>query len=65
MFAFIAKMRGWSVQAFDDFEAAFVWLSSAEESKAEEELSPAAQKVAVHALHVPKAVPKLTARARR
>jgi hypothetical protein len=65
MFAFIAKMRGWSVQAFDDFEAAFVWLSSNEESNAETELSPAAQKVAVHAIKDFKASPKPTARARR
>jgi len=65
MFAFIAKMRGWSVQAFDDFEEAFVWLSSNEESHAEKELTPAAQKVAVQALHLPKAPPKPAARARR
>jgi hypothetical protein len=65
MFAFIAKMRGWSVQAFDDFEQAFIWLSSGEEPKAEAELSPAAQKVPVRALDVLKASPKPTARARR
>jgi hypothetical protein len=44
-------MRGWSVQAFDDFEAAFVWLSSGEGSKAEEKKPSAeAQKVPVHAI---------------
>jgi hypothetical protein len=52
------------VQAFDDFEAAFVWLSSGAESKAEEELSPAAQKVAVHALKDSKSAPKPAARVR-
>ena len=30
LFASIAKLRGWKVQAFDDFEAAVVWLSGAE-----------------------------------
>ena len=29
LFAFIAKLRGWSVQAFDDFEKALAWLSGA------------------------------------
>jgi hypothetical protein len=65
MFAFIAKMRGWSVQAFDNFEAAVMWLSSGEGTKAETELLPTAQKVAVQTLHVSKAAPKPTARARR
>jgi hypothetical protein len=32
MFAFIAKLRGWKVQAFGDFEEALTWLS-AEETK--------------------------------
>jgi hypothetical protein len=63
LFAFIAKLRGWKVQAFDDFEKAFIWLSSGEESKAEKELTPAAQKVAVRTLHVPKASPKPVSRA--
>lgn len=65
MFAFIAKMRGWSVQAFDDFEEAFVWLSSGEAPAAETELSTPAQKVAVHALKDFKASPKPASRARR
>jgi hypothetical protein len=30
MFAFIAKIRGFQVQAFEDFEAAFRWLSEEE-----------------------------------
>jgi hypothetical protein len=29
LFAFIAKLRGWSVHAFDDFEKALAWLSGA------------------------------------
>ena len=27
LFAFISKMRGWTVQAFNSFEAAILWLS--------------------------------------
>src|SRR5208282_405803 len=30
LFASIAKLRGWSVQAFNDFEEAVTWLSGAE-----------------------------------
>ena len=37
MFATIAKQRGWSVQAFDSFEAAVHWLSAATPKKFEEE----------------------------
>ena len=29
LFAFIAKLRGWSVQAFDNYEQALIWLSGA------------------------------------
>ena len=65
MLTLIANMRGWQVQAFKSFEEAVMWLSSGEESKAEEELSPAAQKVAVHAIKDFKAAPKPTTRARR
>jgi hypothetical protein len=28
-FAFIGRIKGWQVRAFDDFEAAFTWLSEA------------------------------------
>jgi hypothetical protein len=30
MFAFISTLRGWHVQAFDDFEKALLWLSEEE-----------------------------------
>ena len=35
MFAFISTLRGWQVQAFDDFEAALKWLSIDETSRGE------------------------------
>jgi formylglycine-generating enzyme required for sulfatase activity len=37
MFAFIAILHGWSVQAFDDYEAALTWLSRVEPEREEEE----------------------------
>jgi hypothetical protein len=37
MFASIARLRGWSVKAFDNFEAAVTWLSRAEQLPAEAE----------------------------
>jgi len=36
MFAFIAIMRGWNVQAFDSFENAMLWLSNSEVPAANE-----------------------------
>jgi hypothetical protein len=65
LFAFIAKLRGWKVQAFDNFEEAVTWLSSGEESKVEMELTAAAQKFPVRTLHILKAPPKPASRARR
>ena len=52
MFASIAKLRGWCVQAFDDFEEAVIWLSAAENepSAAEAEITPRAKKVPVRNL---------------
>jgi hypothetical protein len=35
MFAFISRMRGWRVQAFDDFERALLWLSEPTSKQAE------------------------------
>ncbi|HEX3857444.1 MAG TPA: hypothetical protein VHY30_09125 [Verrucomicrobiae bacterium] len=65
LFAFIAKLRGWKVQAFDNFEEAVTWLSSGKDPKVETELTAAAQKIPVRALHILKAPPKPTSRARR
>ena len=48
LFAFIAKLRGWKVQAFDSFEEAVKWLSEAESVAAEVEFSPGPKKVPVH-----------------
>jgi hypothetical protein len=64
LFAFIAKLRGWKVQAFDNFEEAITWFSSGEESKVETELTAAAQKIPVRALYVLKTPPKPPSRAR-
>jgi formylglycine-generating enzyme required for sulfatase activity len=40
LFAFIAKLRGWKVQAFDSYENAIIWLSGGDELKPETELNP-------------------------
>lgn len=47
LFASIAKQRGWSVQAFDSFEQAIIWLSAAgqEDSAAEPEFTARAEKI--------------------
>lgn len=58
LFAFIAKLRGWKVQAFDDFEKAFIWLSGDEEPHPETELTPTEKKVAVRKLNNLKAAEK-------
>jgi hypothetical protein len=50
LFAFIAKLRGWKVQAFDSFEAAVMWLSAMDNPAVETELTPTAKKVAVRQL---------------
>jgi len=50
LFAFIAKLRGWKVQAFDDFEQAYYWLSAVEEPQVETEFTSRPKKVAIHRL---------------
>jgi hypothetical protein len=50
LFAFIAKLRGWKVQAFDEFEQAVLWLSAMEEPEAETEYTPRPKKVPVRQL---------------
>jgi hypothetical protein len=47
LFAFIAKMRRWKVQAFDSFEQAVLWLSEVEGTPVEIEHTPTAKKVPV------------------
>jgi len=47
LFAFIAKLRGWKVQAFDNFEEAVTWLSAVGEPQVETEFRPGPKKVAV------------------
>jgi hypothetical protein len=51
LFAFIAKLRGWKVQAFDNFEAAVLWLSADGEPQVETEFTPKPKKVPVRQLH--------------
>ncbi len=50
LFAFIAKLRSWKVQAFDSFEAAVMWLSAADKPAEETEFTPTAKNVAVRQL---------------
>jgi hypothetical protein len=49
LFAFIARLRGWRVQAFEDFEAAINWLSSGSEPVAQKQLPATAKKIPVQA----------------
>jgi formylglycine-generating enzyme len=60
MFAFIAILHGWSVQAFDDYEAALTWLSRVERepAEAEAESSHRAKRVPVHHQKNVKVLPK-------
>jgi hypothetical protein len=58
LFAFIAKLRGWSVQAFDNFEQAMLWLSRADGQTAESEFTPTPKKVPVHKLKTLQATAK-------
>jgi hypothetical protein len=60
LFAFIAKLRGWKVQAFDDFEKAVTWLSGAENepSRAETEIATRAKNIPVRKLKALKASSK-------
>jgi hypothetical protein len=52
LFAFIAKLRGWKVQAFDSYEQAINWLSGGEAPKPENELHPdKPQKIPVRKHH--------------
>jgi hypothetical protein len=57
MFASIARLRGWSVKAFHEFEDAVTWLSGAEKepSKAEADIADQAEKVPVRNLRTWKA----------
>lgn len=51
MFAFIAILHGWNVQAFNSYEAALTWLSRVEpEPKEEAESAHRAKRVPVHQL---------------
>jgi formylglycine-generating enzyme required for sulfatase activity len=60
LFAFIAHLRGWSVQAFDSFEEAVTWLWGAgpEQSAVETEYTPRAKKIPVRQLKRLKAASK-------
>lgn len=50
LFAFIARLRGWHVAAFGDFEAAILWLASGEELNVSKDLPAAAKKIPVQPL---------------
>jgi hypothetical protein len=55
LFAFIAKLRGWKVQAFDNFEAAVLWLSGDASPAVETESKPKVKKVPLRPVKVFKA----------
>ena len=50
LFAFIAKLRGWRVQAFDNFESAVTWLAADAGPTVETEFTPVAKTVPVRQL---------------
>jgi hypothetical protein len=58
LFAMIAKLRGWQVQAFDSFEQAVHWLSGSEALSAEKEFTPVAKSVPVRNLRTLQATSK-------
>jgi len=60
MFASIARLRGWSVKAFDNFEEAVTWLSRAEQepSEVERDSTTRARRVPVRQLKHLKAAAK-------
>jgi hypothetical protein len=62
LFAFIATSRGWQVQAFDNFEAAFLWLSGGEAPAAETKLTPGTEVVPVRRRKVLKSPSKPASR---
>lgn len=47
LFAFLATLRGWNVQAFDNFEAAVTWLAGVGEPLAKTELTSGMEQVPV------------------
>jgi len=50
LFSFIATLRGWKVQVFDDFEAAILWLSGGDETAVEQEPEAKPQKIPIRRL---------------
>jgi hypothetical protein len=46
LFAFIAKLRGWSVKASNNFEETLLWLSKGQ--RTEDQMEAGAQKIPVH-----------------
>ena len=58
LFSFVATLRGWKVQAFDDFEKAILWLSSEAEPQPEIDQSTKVVKVPVRPFKNLKPSPK-------
>ena len=54
LFALIAKLRGWKVQAFDNFEEAVTWLTGAEQPSTQTELTTGMEEVPVRQLKIVK-----------
>ena len=67
LFAFLSTVRGWSVQAFSDFEKAVHWLSSGQATPADATRSPSAKQIPVRSSKreaKPTAQPRTTKTAR-
>ncbi len=58
LFASIAKLRGWNVQAFDNFEAAVIWLSGTEDEPSGAEIGTSPREIPVRKLRTLKASAK-------
>ena len=52
LFAFIATLRGWKVQAFGSFEEAVIWLSSGEKPEAKAKSVPKAESIPLRRIKV-------------
>lgn len=58
LFAFISRMKGWHVEAFDNFEGALNWLSAGQPQTQPESIAPSKPRIHVtHRRSEPKQVP--------
>jgi hypothetical protein len=50
LFAFLSTVRGWTVQAFGDFEEALLWLSTGKKTRPKDKLLPGAKRIPIRVL---------------